>query len=102
MDPDTARSTLGIPRGTTLTTSYVEAAFAHAVQVIARPASPGVLITGAVYDESVLRTLEEAQAVLLHRSRHLPPRGEAIGLLTVMQFFLGGFVLFGTAKVRGD
>ena len=46
---------------------------------------------------SVLRPLEEARAVLLHRARHLPPWGEAIGLLTVMQFFLGRFVLFGTA-----
>ena len=29
--------------------------------------------------------------------RRLPPWGEAIGRLTAMQFFLGGFVLFGTA-----
>jgi hypothetical protein len=97
VDPDTARSTLGIPRGTTLTASYVEAAFAHAVQVTARPATPGVASMGAGHDRSVLRPLEEARAVLLRRSRRLPPWGEAIGLLTVMQFFLGGFVLFGSA-----
>lgn len=97
MDPNTARSTLGIPPGTTLTSNYVEAAFARAMQGTAQPTDPGVPVTGVGRDRSLLRPLEEARAVLLHRSRRLPPWGEAIGQLSVMQFFLGGFVLFGTA-----
>jgi len=97
VDPDTARSTLGIPRGTTLTANYVEAAYAQALQRTGQPPGLSVPAAGYGHDLSLLRPLEEARAVLLDRSRRLPPQGEAIGRLTVIQFFLGGFALFATA-----
>jgi hypothetical protein len=97
VDPDTARSTLGIPRGTALTTNHVDAVYAQALQRTAQPAGLSVPAAGDGHDLTLLRQLEEARAVLLDRLRRLPPRGEAIGRLTVIQFFLGGFALFATA-----
>jgi len=97
VDPDSARSTLGMPVGAMLTTHRVEAAYAQALERAAQPVGLSVHEAGDGDDLTLRRQLEEARAVLLDRSRRLPPHGEAIGLLTVIQFFLGGFVLFATA-----
>ncbi len=85
---------LGLTSQRLLTTGRVEVAYATA-----RERTSEVLTTrsdGAAYQTCVLR-LGEARAVLLNKATRLPPRGDALVILTVIQFFLGGFVLFATA-----
>lgn len=85
---------LGLTNQRLLTSGRVEVAYAAA-----RERTSEVLATrsdGAAYQTRALR-LGEARAVLLNKATRLPPRGDALVTLTVIQFFLGGFVLFATA-----
>ena len=90
MDPDTARPTLGISSGA-LTTSRIETAYAQALERAVVPAAQEA--ASAVDGGPRRQQLDEARAT----SGRLPFRGEALGLLMVIQFFVGGFVLFAVA-----
>lgn len=92
MDPDSARSALGIRPEAALTTNLIEAAYEQARERAAVCAGQ----TGAALDGGGLRRgqLDEARVVLLKRAVRVPPCGDAMGTLTVIQFFVGGFVLF--------
>ncbi|HEX6954629.1 MAG TPA: hypothetical protein VF156_07080 [Agromyces sp.] len=92
MDPDSARSTLGIRPEAALTTNTIEAAYEQARERAAVFAGQ----SGAALDGGGLRRgqLDEARVVLMKRAVRVPPHGEAMGTLTVIQFFVGGFVLF--------
>jgi hypothetical protein len=97
MDPDAARAALGMPSEVLLTVERVEVAYAQASAQSGVPAaSDGSAVAGwAGFTGS--DQLEEARDLLLRRAKRLPPRGEAIVRLTVLQFFVGGAVLFATA-----
>lgn len=85
---------LGLTSQQLLTSGRVEVAYAAARE----PTSEGLTTRsdGAAYHARSLR-LDEARALLLNKATRLPPRGDALVVLTVIQFFLGGFVLFATA-----
>jgi hypothetical protein len=92
VDPDSARSTLGILPGAALTTNDIEAAYEQARE----RSAVRVGQSGAALDDGALLRgqLDEARVLLLKRAVRVPPYGEAIGTLTMIQFFVGGFVLF--------
>lgn len=85
---------LGLSSPRLLTTGRVEVAYVaarkHTSQV------PTTRSEGAAHQAHALR-LDEARVVLLNRAVRLTPNGDALVTLTVMQFFLGGAVLFATA-----
>lgn len=94
VDENTARSMLELSSPRLLTTGRVEVAYAAARKHASQ--APTTRSEGSAHQAHVLR-LDEARAVLLNRAVRLPPNGDALVTLTVIQFFLGGAVLFATA-----
>ncbi|MFG6403733.1 hypothetical protein [Microbacterium sp. P04] len=94
MDVQTARRTLCIS-DQRLTVRRIESAYEVALLRLPPAAtSPGGTFAST---ETHSSRLAEARAILLTRARRLPPRGDAVEALSLLQFFVGGLALFITA-----